>query len=229
MTYSGYGSSQADPFGQADPFDGGPFGGPGGPGFQGYPPSPSPQRPSGEVNTLATLSIVFAFVFAPAGAVLGHLALSQIKRRGEPGRNRAFIGLTLSYLLIVVAVVALVLWAVLGNHSGGTPSAPTSAEVTTTRAVPPPSTRTTVITPPPPQRQTVDVEQLRVGDCVEVQQTEPDPTKADTNVIKIFPVRCEVREGVFRVDQVAATNVCQAQTVFNKEETVFACISVFKG
>lgn len=66
-----------------------------------YPPSPT--------NPLATLSIVFAFLFAPAGAVLGHLALGQIARTGQRGRDRALIGLTLSYVLIAVAVVGLTL------------------------------------------------------------------------------------------------------------------------
>ena len=37
-------------------------------------------RVSQTVNTLATLSLVFAFVFAPAGAILGHLGLAQIRR-----------------------------------------------------------------------------------------------------------------------------------------------------
>ena len=49
------------------------------------PPSPPRQK----TNTFATLSVVFAFLFAPAGAVLGHLGLSQIRRTGQRGRDRA--------------------------------------------------------------------------------------------------------------------------------------------
>ena len=68
------------PGGPGDPFGGAPFGQhPGGqqPYQQPYggPPIVSaPQQPpsSGKVNTLATLSLVFAVVFAPAGAVLGN-------------------------------------------------------------------------------------------------------------------------------------------------------------
>ena len=87
-----------------------------------------------------------------------------------------------------------------------------------------------MITPPPAQRPTVRVEQLRVGDCVEVQQTQPDPTKGpDTNDILIFPVRCEVRDGVFRVDQILSTDSCPAQALFNTKETIFACISSYRG
>ena len=44
---------------------------------------PAPMRPRDEANVLATLSVVFAFVFAPAGAILGHLALSQIRHTGQ--------------------------------------------------------------------------------------------------------------------------------------------------
>ena len=75
------------------------------------------------------------------------------------------------------------------------------------------------------------MEDLRVGDCVEVQQTEPDPTRGpDTNIINIFPVGCEVRDGVFIVDQVLSTRGgCPGQTLFNKQETVFACISNYRG
>src|SRR5215208_6715421 len=174
MTHGGYGGGQPDPFGPDA------VGGP--PSSQGYmppltpgsPPTtgpvyPAPGRPIGEVNTLATLSIVFAFVFAPVGAVLGHVALSQIKRRGERGRERAIVGLTLSYVILVLALIALLIWLVTANSSKS-PSAPgsTTPTQTTTGAGPAPPPRTTVITPPPAQRPTVRVEQLRVGDCVEV-------------------------------------------------------------
>ncbi|ETB52838.1 hypothetical protein O976_08135, partial [Mycobacterium avium subsp. paratuberculosis 10-8425] len=64
---------------------------------------------------MATLSLVFAFLFAPAGAVLGHLGLAQIRRTGELGRDRALVGVTLSYVFILLAVVALAGWATLGG------------------------------------------------------------------------------------------------------------------
>jgi hypothetical protein len=235
MTHGGYGGGQPDPFGPD------PFGGP--PSTQGYSPPPVTQgfsegqgfppplgTPRDEVNTLATLSIVFAFVFAPAGAALGHVALSQIKQRGQRGRERAIVGLTLSYVIIVLAVIALLIWLVTANSSES-PSVPTSATATNTTTAPPAKPpRTTVITPPPAQRPTVAVEQLRVGDCVEVQQTQPDPTKGpETNIILIFPVRCEVRDGVFRVDQILSTSSCPGQTLFNRQESIFACISNYRG
>ncbi|MDO3239940.1 sensor domain-containing protein [Mycolicibacterium fortuitum] len=136
-----------------DPFGGSPFGqyppgqypSPGQPPFGGPPMVPAGPPPRDEANTLATLSVVFAFLFAPAGAVLGHLGLSQIKRTGQRGRDRALVGLTVSYTLIVVAVAALVIWAVVPSSSNTT-----TAETTTTQTTAPVTTTTTTTPAPPP-------------------------------------------------------------------------------
>ena len=74
------------------------------------PPSGPPRRPP--VNPLATMSLLFAFLFAPVGAILGHRGLAQIRRTGEPGRERALAGVVLSYAFITLAVVGLVAWAI---------------------------------------------------------------------------------------------------------------------
>jgi len=217
MTYGG---------GNQDPFGGDPFGGqaPQQGGFAGGT-TVFPQRgPESEVNTLATLSIIFAVVFAPVGAVLGHVALSQIRQRHQRGRERAVIGVTISYIVIALTVLALVVWVVTSNGSGSSPVSAT----TPAAAAPPP--RTTVITPPPPQRPTVNVEDLRVGDCVEVQQNKPDPTQANTDFITVYPVVCEVREGVMQVTQILSTDSCKSpSSLSNNKKTVFACIVDFKG
>jgi hypothetical protein len=92
-------------------------------GADPYPAPPvisAPPPPGHETNTFATLSMVFAFVFAPVGAVLGHLGLSQIRRTGQGGHDRALIGMTLSYSFIVIAIVALVAWAVVRTGPGPT-------------------------------------------------------------------------------------------------------------
>src|SRR5690349_15341479 len=72
----------------------------------------APPPPRSQTNTFATLSLVFAFLFAPVGAVLGHLGLAQIRRTGQRGRDRALVGVTLSYAFIVIALVAVVAWMV---------------------------------------------------------------------------------------------------------------------
>ena len=98
------------------------------------PQASRPYRPP--VNTLATLSLVFAFLFAPAGAVLGHLGLAQIRRTGELGRDRALVGVLLSYVFITLAVVALAGWATLSGSTSSHRAAPGSS----TAAGPPPPT-----------------------------------------------------------------------------------------
>jgi hypothetical protein len=217
MTYGGGYGGSPDPFG-SEPFGSSPYG------------SQTPVRapaPPGEASTLATLSIVFAFVFAPVGVVLGHVALAQIKRRGERGRDRALIGLTLSYLFILFGIVALVVWLIIG---GGPRSAKSATPGGTATIIPPPSVSTTVVTAPPPQRPTVTVEDLRVGQCVEVQQVQPDPTRPGSQDVKIYLVRCEVRDGVFQVNLVTSSeDQCTVRVLANRANTLFACISEFRG
>jgi hypothetical protein len=75
--------------------------------------------------------MVFAFIFAPAGVVLGHLGLAQIRRTGQRGHDRALIGLTLSYAFVFLAVGAVVIWTVLRDNPpaaspGATRPAPAS-------------------------------------------------------------------------------------------------------
>jgi hypothetical protein len=69
------------------------------------------------MNPLAVLSVVFAFVFAPVGAALGHLALGQIRHGLQRGRDLALVGLTLSYTFIVLTVVGLTVWLVTAGTS----------------------------------------------------------------------------------------------------------------
>ncbi|ORV31480.1 hypothetical protein AWB99_11815 [Mycolicibacterium confluentis] len=126
---------------------GNPFG-----GYGHHTPPPAYQPPPSKPNTLATLSIVFAFLFAPVGAVLGHVALHQIKQRQQTGRDRALVGLVLSYALTVVAVVALVVWAVLPTEKAPATASPPTATVSA-----PASTSTTTPTPSTPTPSAVPV------------------------------------------------------------------------
>ena len=59
-------------------------------------------------NALAIISLISAFVVPVAGIVLGHLALSQIRRTGEAGRGLAQGGLIVGYMftgLIILFVL----------------------------------------------------------------------------------------------------------------------------
>ncbi|GAA4572933.1 hypothetical protein GCM10023176_36880 [Micromonospora coerulea] len=84
---------------------------------------PTPGEGGGGTNVMAVLSLVFAFIFPPAGIVLGHLAKRQIQRTGEEGGQLATWGLVLSYLFTVLGLlvccgwIALAFWA--NSDSGG--------------------------------------------------------------------------------------------------------------
>lgn len=189
-------------------------------------PSPDGHRrfaappPGGEVNTLATLSVIFAFALAPAGAVLGHLALSQIKHRPQPGRRRAILGLTFSYVLIVLAVVTLLVWLLLGAGRQTDPQSKTDTMAPSAT----PSVRSTVITPPAQGRPRVSVADLRVGDCVEIQKNEPIPTRRADKVY-IYRTHCAVGDGIFMVRQIVSNgqHCPSGEYLANEQETICAC------
>jgi hypothetical protein len=102
---------QQPPYGQPPPYGQSPYGQPGY-GQPTYVPVVA------TTNTMAILALVFAFVFAPASIVLGHLAKKQIRQTGEQGEGLATAGLWLGYIFtgllllvcvgyIIVAVVAI--------------------------------------------------------------------------------------------------------------------------
>jgi hypothetical protein len=70
-----------------------------------YEQQPSYPPPQPGYNIMAILSLVFAFVFAPVGIVLGHVSRRQIRRTGEQGSGLATAGLILSYLFTGLAIV----------------------------------------------------------------------------------------------------------------------------
>ncbi|MFF3853926.1 DUF4190 domain-containing protein [Micromonospora sp. NPDC002575] len=95
-----------------------------------YEPPPSPYGPPGQygspagqgrgTNILAVLSLVFAFAFAPAGIVLGHVAKRQIRRTGEHGDQLATWGLILGYVFTVIGLIACCGWIGLVFWGGST-------------------------------------------------------------------------------------------------------------
>ncbi|WP_232423320.1 DUF4190 domain-containing protein [Mycobacterium sp. 155] len=250
MTYGGYGSGPVGPYGN-DPFagPGGGFpppgfpGGPGGPpgfppgpppGYPPYPPGPPGYGPPpGRTNALATLSIVFGIVFAPIGAVLGHLALSQIKKTGEKGRGRALIGLTVSYLMIFVAIIALVVFLVSHkNNSSSTTTTTTTTTSKTTMSKAPTkrSTPRTTVSAPPPVPQTVAVGDLRVGDCVRIQEFGTDPDNPNATAITITLAPCAPGPDVYHVDEVSKVQgTCPGDTLYDTDKTTFVCVSQYRG
>jgi hypothetical protein len=82
-----------------------------GPPYHGPPPGylPSYPRPT---NTLAILALVLAFVFAPAGLVLGIMARRQIRQTGEEGDGLALAGIIVGGIGCALVVLVIGLWVV---------------------------------------------------------------------------------------------------------------------
>ncbi|MGI8750781.1 MAG: DUF4190 domain-containing protein [Acidimicrobiales bacterium] len=74
----------------------------------GYPPGPY-RRPT---NTMAILSLIFAFIFSPLGIVFGIIAKRQIRDTGEDGQGLATAGLVVGAVLTALFVLVLVVWVV---------------------------------------------------------------------------------------------------------------------
>ena len=92
----GYGQPGYGPYPQQQPYPQ-PYGYPG----YGYPIQPP-------TNTLAILSLVFAFVFAPAAIVMGAVARKQIRRTGERGSGLATSGFVLGIVFTVISVIWMI-------------------------------------------------------------------------------------------------------------------------
>ena len=80
----------------------------------GYQPSgPQPMAPSSPgyyspprpTNTMAILSLVFAFVVPILGIVFGYIAKKQIRERGEGGSGLAKAGLILGYIFAALTLL----------------------------------------------------------------------------------------------------------------------------
>ena len=93
------------PYGQA-PYGQQPYGQqPGYGAAVGHAPPPPYGRPT---NTLAILALVMAFVFAPAGLILGILARKQIRQTGEEGDGLALAGIIVGGLITAFFVVMII-------------------------------------------------------------------------------------------------------------------------
>ena len=85
------------------------------PGFPppGYGPpqgfAPVHVRPT---NTMAILALVMAFVFAPAGLILGIVARKQIRQTGEDGDGLALAGIIVGGIVTAIFALFIVFWII---------------------------------------------------------------------------------------------------------------------
>jgi peptidyl-prolyl cis-trans isomerase B (cyclophilin B) len=73
--------------------------------------------PATRVNTFAILSLIVAATLAPAGIPLAVIALRQIKRTGERGREVALVGLWIGFVLTAIYLLVLAFVAVVVGWS----------------------------------------------------------------------------------------------------------------
>jgi hypothetical protein len=88
-----YGQQWQPPYGQT----------PYGPGYGAAPYG----RPT---NSLAILSLVLAFVFAPAGLITGIIARRQIRRTHEDGDGLALAGMIVGGIVTAFFVLLILFW-----------------------------------------------------------------------------------------------------------------------
>ena len=81
-------------------------------GPPGYPPPGYPPMYGRPTNTLAILALVMAFVFAPAGLILGIVARKQIRETGEDGDGLALAGIIVGGIVTALFVFFIVLWII---------------------------------------------------------------------------------------------------------------------
>ncbi len=74
-----------------------------------------------ETNICAVLSIVFAIIFAPVGIVLAFVAMSQIKKTKQKGKELAAAGLALSLVFMLVNFVIITALIMIGATSALAP------------------------------------------------------------------------------------------------------------
>jgi hypothetical protein len=149
------------------------------------------------LNTYAVLAAAFGVLVPPAGVVLGHLALPQIKRTGQRGWLAAMWGLVTGYLLCAV-VVGLLIWLLAIGDRGSNDTGLTAPSAQD--AVPPPSVVTSVAPAPMRPHIKLELSQAAVGTCVEIEKR--DEAVGDENTddaLDLYEVPCQHRVGVYAV------------------------------
>jgi hypothetical protein len=87
------------------------------PQYYGVPPTPPPtpaRAGAGEFNELGVIALIASCIgFSIPGIVMGHIALSQIKRNGQTGHGFALAAVIVGYVVTVVVILAVIAFIVL--------------------------------------------------------------------------------------------------------------------
>lgn len=77
---------------------------------------PLPEKNSQKTSILAILSLIFAFIFTPAGLILGIIALSEIKKNPSlKGRGLAIAGIIISIILMILVLIPTLVLFLIGG------------------------------------------------------------------------------------------------------------------
>ncbi|TCB99690.1 DUF4190 domain-containing protein [Micromonospora zingiberis] len=88
------------------------------PGY-GYPPPGYGYPPPQQTNPLAIVALVLALIgigsciTAPIGAIMGHVALRQIREKGEGGEGMAKAAIIVGWVLTGLLVLAIAVYVIL--------------------------------------------------------------------------------------------------------------------
>jgi peptidyl-prolyl cis-trans isomerase B (cyclophilin B) len=99
---------------------------------------------------LAIPALVAGIVLPPVGVVLGHISLSQIKRREQGGRDFALAGTVLGYVLTLTVIAVAVVFLVIRpstDEKSRTEADSSSSPRTTVSSIAPSSTTTSTAPP----------------------------------------------------------------------------------
>ena len=193
------------------------------PGAPLGPPYGAP--PPADYNTFAVLSPIFAVVVPPAGVVLAHLALPQIRRTGERGRPAAIAGLVIGYLMCVVLIAALIWWLTSNPGSTSTSMSPTAPTYQVPPTQPRPSTVTSVAPPTSIPRIKLNLATVPIGTCVEIQLRSDEGNDA----LDLFKADCQHKEGVYTVTSRVSTDAeCRSVYIAAPPDHSFAlCLNPY--
>lgn len=141
------------------------------------------------------MSPILAFVVPPAGAVLGHLALPQIRRTGEHGRWAAIWALILRYALSLALAIALVAWGTSGSESADSSTVAGDTEAVSPPAPVAPPSVVTSVAPAPVTPRKLDLSEVPVGTCAHIEKRD-----VGNDALDLFATSRTPRRHVHRCD-----------------------------
>ena len=83
------------------------------PGYYAVPVPATPHSTPGELNDLAVLALIASCIgLSIPGLVMGHIALSQIKKNGQTGHGFALAAVIVGWAITVLVLLAIVAFIV---------------------------------------------------------------------------------------------------------------------